>query len=86
MVWVDGEPLLTRSVNAPRGLLKRAVGRKILESIPVAAGHHDVKVTVRGANGKIEASNRAGNLFDAGKTRRLRIELIPPSYLKLAWK
>ena len=86
MVWVDGEPVVTRSLQAPRGLLKRAVGRTILESVPISSGHHDVKVTVRGANGKIEASNRAGNLFAAGQTRRLRVELIPPSYLNLAWK
>jgi len=85
-VWVDGEPVLTTSVYGARGLFKRAVGRTILESIPVTTGHHDVKVSVRGTAGKIEASNRTGNTFEAGQTRRLRVELIPPSYLKLAWK
>ena len=30
--------------------------------------------------------DRTGNTFEAGQTRRLRVELIPPSYFKLAWK
>ncbi len=85
-VWVDGRHVLSRNLYAPRGFIKRAVGRTFLETIPVAPGHHDVKVRIRGSAGKIEASNRSGNLFDKGQTRRLRAELIPPSYLKLAWK
>ena len=85
-VWIDGEQILTKPLTGPRGFFKRAVGRTVLESIPVSAGHHDVKVSIRGSAGKIEASNWSGNTFEKGQVRRLRAELIPPSYLKLAWK
>jgi len=43
-------------------------------------------VTIRGSAGKIEASNWTGNEFSEGKSRRLRVELIPPRFLKLSWK
>jgi serine/threonine protein kinase len=85
-VWVDGELALSKPLSSPRGFFRRIAGRTILESMPVTAGHHDVKVSIRGSAGKIEASNWSGNTFEEGKTRRLRVELIPPSYLKLVWK
>lgn len=86
VVWIDGEAVLTKTLYGPRGFFKRAMGTALLESIPVSTGHHDVKVTIRGTAGKVEASNRAGTTFEEGQIRRLRVELIPPSYLKLAWK
>jgi len=85
-VWVDGDHVLAKPVYGPRGMLKRAAGQTHLESIPVSPGHHSVKVSIRGSAGKIEASNWASSTFDEGQTRRLRVELIPPTFLKLAWK
>ena len=85
-VWVDGTHVLSKSVSRSGGVVRRAVGRKVLNSIPVSPGHHDVKVRIRGTEGKIEVSNWSGNTFDKGQTRRLRLELIPPKYLKMAWK
>ena len=85
-VWVDGAHVLSKPLTGPRGVLKRAVGRSVFESIPVSPGHHDVRVTIRGSAGKIEASNWTGNEFSEGKSRRLRVELIPPRFLKLSWK
>jgi serine/threonine-protein kinase len=85
-VWVDGTHLLSTPVSRSRGVLRRAVGHKILHSIPVSSGHHDVRVRIRGSEGKIEVSNWSGNTFDEGQTRRLRLELIPPKYLKMTWK
>jgi serine/threonine protein kinase len=85
-VWIDGEQVLSQPVARSGGVVRRAVGRKSLHSIPVTAGHHDVKVRVRGTEGKIEASNWSGNTFDKGQTRRLRLELIPPKYLRMTWK
>ncbi len=85
-VWIDGKQVLSQPVVRSGGVMRRAVGRKSLHSIPVTAGHHDVKVRVRGTEGKIEASNWSGNTFDKGQTRRLRLELIPPKYLRMTWK
>lgn len=85
-IWVDGTHVLSKPVSRTGGLVRRAVGRKLLTSIPVSPGHHDVKVRIRGSEGKIEVSNWSGNTFDKGQTRRLRLELIPPKYLKMAWK
>lgn len=85
-IWVDGTHLLSTPVSRSGGVVRRAVGHKILRSIPVSSGHHDVKVRIRGSEGKIEVSNWSGNTFDEGQTRRLRLELIPPKYLKMTWK
>ena len=85
-VWVDGTHVLSQPVTRSGGVVRRAVGRRFLQTIPVTAGHHDVKVRLRGAEGKIEASNWSGNTFDKGQTRRLRLELLPPKYLKMTWK
>lgn len=85
-VWVDGRHVLARSVSRSGGLVRRAVGRKFFQSIPVAPGHHDVRVRIKGSEGKIEAANWSGNTFHKGQTRRLRLELIPPKYLKMTWK
>lgn len=85
-VWIDDEHILTKPLKGPRGVLKRAVGTSILESIPISKGRHDIRVSIRGNARKIEASNWTTNTFAEGQTRRLRVELIPPSYLNLAWK
>ena len=86
VVWIDGQEVLTKSLYGPRGFFKRAAGRTHLEEIPVSPGRHSVKVSVAGSAGKIKASNWASSTFADGQTRRLRVELIPPAFLKLAWK
>ncbi len=85
-VWVDGEKVLDTPVSRRRGLLNRAVGTRVFESVALSPGHHDIQVSIEGVEGKIVASNRTGGQFDDGQTRRLRVELIPPSYLNLSWK
>lgn len=85
-VWVDGEKVLARSFTGPKGVLKRAVGQELRDTLTLATGRHEIEVHVSGQAGKLEARDRTSHRFFDGQTRRLRIDFIPPSFLRLAWK
>jgi hypothetical protein len=85
-VSIDGEKIWARDVANAGSFLKRAMGRDVWTTLAVPAGEHVVDVRVTGSEGKLDVVRQADATFEDGKTHRLRVVLVPPKTLKLAWK
>jgi len=85
-VWIDGEPVWSRSVDRPGGLLKRLSGRRIEGSIPVPPGPHEIEVRVTGQPRNVDLREVVQASFNEGEVRWLRVGLNPVTKnLKLSW-
>ncbi len=85
-LYVDGEESWTRSLTGARNFIKRSIGKDVWTTVPVPAGEHVIDVRVTGIEAKLDLVRRTEVALAAGDTRRLRVVLIPPKTLKLAWK
>jgi serine/threonine-protein kinase len=85
-LYVDGEETWTRALNGAHNFFRRSIGKDVWTTVPIPAGEHVIDVRVTGAEAKLDLVRRTEVSVAAGETRRLRVVLIPPKTLKLAWK
>lgn len=84
-VWIDDEKVWSRPVEGPKSLFKRTVGRHVFTLLPVENGPHVIDVRVIGSEGKVDLVRRTEADFVSGETKRLKVTIVPPKRLKLAW-
>ena len=84
-VSVDGDSVWQRRV-ASSGLVGRTKGREVQASVRVAPGRRVIEVRVEGEEGTVRAVDWIWGTFQEGKTRDLRVVLVPPRRLRLSWK
>ena len=76
-VWVDGERRWTAPLSAPRNLLDRVEGEPVRATLRVTPGTHVVEVHVSQRSGHIDARGSIRGDFTPGRTRLLRVTLVP---------
>ena len=86
-VRVDGATAWTSPLNVPRRFLDRFSGDEVRASIPVAAGVRRIEIRIVHRGAGIDSRGELRSRFEAGRTRRLRVVLLPyvPN-LRLEWE
>ena len=86
-IQVDGRQVWSQRIFGRGNLLTRARGNLVRASIPVEPGRRSIEVSIRGSKGKVDAASIASGAFEAGKTRYLRVTLVPVvDQIELDWK
>ena len=85
-VWIDGERVASRPLQAPRGFAKRVSGEDVRLSIPLRSGQRRLEIRITGAEGKVDAFRQTDAYFSPGQTKRLRVGWLPTGKLRLNWK
>ncbi|MFQ5528473.1 MAG: serine/threonine protein kinase [Thermoanaerobaculia bacterium] len=84
-VWIDEEKVWSKPVQAPKNFFKRTVGHNVFTLLPIDDGPHVIDVRVIGSEGKVDVVRRTEADFVSGETKRLKVTVVPPKKLKLAW-
>jgi hypothetical protein len=83
---VDDRLVGSRKLGGAKGVVRRTLGDTVRVTLEVSPGKHVVGVTIDGSEGTVRAQKRIWGTFQSGRTKRLRVVLIPPSVLRLSWR
>jgi serine/threonine-protein kinase len=86
-VRVDGTTAWSSPLHVRRGFLDRFSGDEVRASIPVAPGVRRIEIRIVHRGAGIDSRGELRSRFEAGRTRRLRVVLLPyATSLRLEWE
>ncbi len=85
-VWIDERKVWSQSMDGPKNLLRRALGKDVWTTLALREGKHVIDIRITGSEGKLDLVKRTEAKFARGEIKRLRVVLVPRKKLKLEWK